>query len=267
MNKKIVFSICFLFFQTFIFSQTKSINGFVKDFIGIIKNANIVNLTTSKGTFSLEDGTFQIKASKGDSLQISSVQHKTKTIVISEKNISNKSVEITLKINVNILDEIEIRQNNLSGFLGYDTNNAPKKIKDSLLEEKMKNVSDITEGYLKPKVFKTEASKSKKTTDPTQSRSGDASVSINLPIKSLKKVRDKKAHLAYLSSFPKILLTDFGDDFFFVQLEIPKNKYYHFLEYCNPLGIENLYKEGKRLEVLKILEKEHVGYLKIINQE
>jgi hypothetical protein len=248
-------------------SKQKKLNGFVKDFLGVIKDANVLNLSTGKGAFSLDDGTFQIKASEGDSLQISSVRHFTKTIVVSKENINNKSIEITLRIKVIVLDEINLNPNNLSGFLGYDANHVPTKVRDSLLKESMKYLTDATKDYIKPKVIKTEASTPKKGVDPTQNRLGDASLSINLPSPSLKKERDRKAHLEYLNKFPEILLTDFGDDFFFVQLEIPKDRYYHFLEYCNPLGIENLYKEGKKLEVLKILEKEHVGYLKIIAKE
>jgi hypothetical protein len=44
-------------------------------------------------------------------------------------------------------------------------------------------------------------------------------------------------------------------------------KYFHFLEYCNPLGIENLHKEGKNLELIKILRTESISYLKIIKKE
>lgn len=269
MTKKLCLFFYLLITSVTIFSQTKpkKIEGLVKDFLGVVKDANVLNLSTSKGAFSLDDGTFQIKASEGDSLQISSVKHFTKVIVISKENIKNKSIEVTLRIKVIVLDEIDLSKNNLSGFLGYDANNAPTKVRDSLLKESMKYLTDVTEDYLKPKVIKTEASKPKKGVDPTQSRLGDASLNINLPSRSLKKDRQRKAHLEYLSKFPEILLTDFGDDFFFVQLQIPKDRYYHFLEYCNPLGIETLYKEGKRLEVLKILEKEHVGYLKIIKKE
>jgi hypothetical protein len=269
MNKNLLFYLFLFFYSLTTFSQTKNktLDGFVKDFLGIVKDANIVNLNTSKGTFSFDDGTFQIKVSEGDSLQISSVKHFTKTIVISKENINNKSIEITLRIKVIVLDEIDLSKNNLSGFLGYDANNVPTKVRDSLLKENSKYLTDVTKDYIKPKLIKTEASKGKKNTDPTQSRFGDTSLNINLPISSLKKQRDKKAYLAYLREFPKILLTDFGDDFFFIQLEIPKENYYHFLEYCNPLGIEDLYRKGKRLEVLKILEKEHVGYLKIIKNK
>jgi hypothetical protein len=58
-----------------------------------------------------------------------------------------------------------------------------------------------------------------------------------------------------------------GEDFFFIQLKIPKERYYHFLEYCNPLGIEKKYKNGEILEVIEILKNESSNYLKIINKK
>lgn len=58
-----------------------------------------------------------------------------------------------------------------------------------------------------------------------------------------------------------MILKEFGEKYFFSILKIPKEKYYHFLETCNPLGIEELYKEGKKLEVIEILNKEAKEYL------
>ena len=73
--------------------------------------------------------------------------------------------------------------------------------------------------------------------------------------------------LKFKESFPTKIFLDLGAKFFLVDLKIPPEKYYHFLEYCNPLGIENLYRQGKKLEVIKILRKESVTYLDIINEE
>ena len=56
---------------------------------------------------------------------------------------------------------------------------------------------------------------------------------------------------------PAKLLSELGEDFFFKDLEIPIEKYAHFITYCSYLGIEELYKERKLLEVIKILREEH----------
>jgi hypothetical protein len=54
---------------------------------------------------------------------------------------------------------------------------------------------------------------------------------------------------------------------FFDKLQIPVENYFHFLEYCNPLGIGKLHTENKLLELIKIFEKESISYLKIIKKE
>ena len=73
--------------------------------------------------------------------------------------------------------------------------------------------------------------------------------------------------LARKKEFPYKVLSELGEQFFFKKLKIPVDRYFHFLEYCNPLGIENLHKEGKLLELIKIFEKESIPYLKIIKKE
>ena len=51
--------------------------GKLKDSSSVVKNANIINLKTNKGTFSNDFGDYKIVVSEGDTLQFSSVQHKT----------------------------------------------------------------------------------------------------------------------------------------------------------------------------------------------
>lgn len=269
MNKKIIFSFTFLLFQIVLFSQNKPrlLKGFLKDSLGVVVNANIQNLKTMQGTFSSEVGIFEIVASEGDSIQISSIQHIKKTVIVSQSNYNDQEIEVTLKINVNILDEIELKQNNLIGILGADIRFVPIKKRDSILKENMDYIKNADKGILKPDLIETKVKPPEKNTDPTKNRFGDVGVGINMANPALKKEREKKALLGYKRALPKILLNDLGEDFFFVQLKIPKDRYYHFLEYCNPLGIEKMYRNNKKLEVIKILKKEHIGYLKIINQE
>ena len=79
------------------------------------------------------------------------------------------------------------------------------------------------------------------------------------------KKRRLREEIKYKENFPEMLISEFGEKFFFVDLKIPKEKYHHFLAYCNPLAIENLYKKGNILEVIKIIRQESESYLKVIN--
>ena len=52
-------------------------------------------------------------------------------------------------------------------------------------------------------------------------------------------------------------------NFFENNLGIPPEKYYNFLEYCNPLGIEDLYRQNRKMEMILILKRESITYLEI----
>ena len=103
-------------------------------------------------------------------------------------------------------------------------------------------------------------------TDPTRKFAPVTLVSASMPDKSLIKKRAQRKRLNFKESFPYLLKKLFGEEFFFVKLKIPKEKYFHFLSYCNPLGIEQLYKEGRRLELLKVLLKESKSYLLLLEK-
>ena len=79
--------------------------------------------------------------------------------------------------------------------------------------------------------------------------------------KGLRAIRKDKLDRA---AFPYKILSELGEKFFFEKLKIPIENYFHFLEYCNPLGIEDLHNQGRFLEVIKILQTESISYLKII---
>jgi hypothetical protein len=274
MNKYLAFFIFFLCFQQVIFSQNKQhlIKGLIRDSINIVKNANVLNLHTKEGSFSSDEGTFEILASLGDSIQISSVPHKTKTVVVSIQDINKQSLKIYLKVKTIVLDEIEIKQNNLTGSLTSDLKKAPTKIRDSILAKNIKYIVNAKSGSL---TFDDvdRATPPPNDVDPISNLAGSAigpgsggGGGGGLADKFILKERAKKAHLAYIRAFPKKILSDLGEDFFFSKLKIPKQRYFHFLEYCNPLGIEKKYKNGQVLEVIKILKDESKSYLKIINK-
>ena len=88
MIKKIL--VLFVFFisllSTFSQEKNKIITGKILDSLGIVKNANVINLKTNQGTFSNDNGIFRIFVSEGDTLSLSSIQHISKKVIIT-KNI------------------------------------------------------------------------------------------------------------------------------------------------------------------------------------
>ena len=268
MIKKLLF-ILFLFNLSFAFSQDRKtlISGIIKDSLSIVKNANIININTNQGTFSSDNGVFRIFVSENDSLQISSIQHVTKKIVITKSIIQNKSIKITLKSNTYVLDEFDLKRHNLMGRLGVDLKDVPTNKKDSILRDvmdfsnidmKIVEADDFIDKRVRPPM---------NNTDPTVGAGLGAGASAIIPFKYSKRLWAKRRELARKKAFPYKILSELGEKFFFEELKIPVEKYFHFLEYCNPLDIEDLHKENKILEVIKIFQKESASYLKIIKKE
>jgi hypothetical protein len=88
-----------------------------------------------------------------------------------------------------------------------------------------------------------------------------------IPFKYSEKLWALRKKLEQKKQFPYKILSELGDKFFFDELKIPIDNYFHFLEYCNPLGIEELHKKGRNLEIIKILKTESKTYLKLIKKE
>ncbi|MEO9571599.1 MAG: carboxypeptidase-like regulatory domain-containing protein [Polaribacter sp.] len=265
MAKKLL-QLFLLLFISISLSQEKGtlITGQIVDSLGIVKNANIINLKTNQGTFSSDNGNFQIYVSIGDSLQISSIQHITRKITVSKNRIKNKSLKIKLEQNTYVLEEFELKKNHLSGILGVDVNTVPTNKKDSLLRNVMdfSNVDFTQKDYRIDEKNRLEAGVVK-----TVSNSYEGlKIGFGTLFRS-KKSKKNKALLKKLIEqevIPEKILTELGEDYFFKTLKIPVENYSHFIEYCNPYILEKLYKENKILELITILKKESTGYLKII---
>ena len=268
MNKKLLFSIFLFSITIHLFSQEKKqlIRGKIQDSIGIVKNANVINLKTKQGTFSSDEGFYRIFVSKGDTLSFSSVQHLPKRIVVTEKILEQNGTDILLKSNIYELDEFDLKRHNLMGRLGIDTKDVPRDVQDSLL----RNVMDFSNVNFKEKDFTIdEIEKVRPPIVNTMAGSipmAGAGASANIPFKGSEKLWALRKELAQKKAFPYKILSELGEKFFFDELKIPVDRYFHFLEYCNPLEIENLHKEGRQLEVIKILRAESEPYLKLIKE-
>jgi hypothetical protein len=259
-----LFFVCVL--TSFAQEKNKIISGQVSDSLGVVKNANIINLQTRQGTFSNDDGLFRIFVSEGDSLKVSSIQHIPKNILITKKIILNKNITVLLKSNIYSLDEFELKRHDLSGRLGIDTKAVPNDKKDSLLNK----VMDFSNINFKEKDLSIDENIKAKppmnNTDPTSRFAGVGAKAV-IPFKYSERLWALRKELDFKKKFPYKILSELGEKFFFDDLKIPIERYFHFLEYCNPLGIENLYKKGKVLEVIKILRTESISYQEIIKND
>lgn len=269
MSKKLPLFLLLLTLTTCFFSQEKRklITGQVSDSLGIIKNANIINFKTKQGTFSSKEGFFRIFVSKGDSLSVSSVQHTPKVLIISENILNKRNLIVVLKAATYTLKEFELKRHNLMGRLGIDSKSVPRNKQDSIL----RNVMNFSNIDFSQKDFEIDAiDKAKPPIVNTMAGAIPmigAGAAASIPFKGSEKLWALRKNLAQKKAFPYKILSELGEKFFFDELKIPIDKYFHFLEYCNPLAIERLHKEGKLLEVIKILRTESISYHKITKKE
>ncbi|TXD52922.1 MULTISPECIES: hypothetical protein [unclassified Polaribacter] len=267
--KKVLFAIFIISLSNALLSQEKRklITGKVLDSTGIIKNANIINFKTKQGTFSSEQGLFRIFVSKGDSLSVSSVQHTPKIIVITERILNQKKLTILLKSATYTLSEFELKRHNLMGRLDIDSKDVPRDVQDSLL----RNIMDFSNVDFSQKDYKIDAIELARppivNTMSGAMGMSSGGASTGSTSKDSERLWALRKDLAQKKAFPYKILSELGEKFFFDELKIPLDRYFHFLEYCNSLNIETLHKEGKFLNVIKILRDESVPYLEIIKKE
>lgn len=266
MSKKILFFLFTFHFATSYAQNNKVlITGKVSDSLSVVANAHIINLKNKLGTFSSDKGTFRIYVTLGDTLSITSIQHTSQKITVNEQIFTDKKILIQLKSNTYILDEFDLRRNELLGRLGIDIKDVPVDKRDSILKANL----DFSKIDIKNGTYKIDAIDQMKppivnTMQGAMPMVGGLGASI--PFKDSEKLWALRKELALKKQFPYDIMSELGEKFFFVDLKIPVDNYFHFLEYCNPLGIEKLYLQNKTLAIIKIFKEESVGYLKIIKK-
>jgi hypothetical protein len=266
MNQKLLVFILLFFMHHIAIAQSKSIliNGEIKNtYLNPIVNTHIINLSTGVGTVSNKNGAFNIPVKKGDWLQISNIQFISKKIKIKKGNLTERILLIYLMPVRNILDEAILKKK-MKGILSLDRKD---KEKDTLpkIDQEYYNFSNMD--FSNVKVDKNKPKSAQYLTDPIAKTAGLPPVSIGIPDGALEAKKARRRDINFKEKLPKKLLQLFGEPFFFDNLKIPKDNYYHFLQYCNPLGIERLFKNKKHLEILKILLKESKSYLLLLEND
>ena len=164
------------------------------------------------------------------------------------------------------LDEFDLKRHDLDGYLSLDRKKTPVDLKGKALKNTMdfsgvdmrvRYDGDFIDQNVRPPVA---------VVDPTAMFVGAGARAV-IPFKYSQRLWALRRNIAFRESFPGMLLSEFGEEFFENDLKIPENKYHNFLEYCNPLGIENLYKENRKIELINILRKESKTYLKLLETE
>ena len=249
--------------------KRKFLYATIIDNINVIANAHIINTNTNQGTYSNEKGEFRILAKPNDSLKISFIGYKNKIVVVNSKYFGMQINSFLLKRKVIELNEVVIKKHNLLGRLELDIKTTPKNRISEMVNNLVNSIKKMKyNDILNMPIGKDELHlrKIKAPGIPNSFSGAGASVSFGLDRKAQEKRRMRK-EISFKENFPKMLISEFGKKFFFKDLKIPREKYYHFLEYCNTLNIEELYKSNKKFKLIKVLQEESKSYLIIINSK
>lgn len=236
------------------------IHGKVIDSAGIVKDVHVVNLTSKTGTFTNDFGDYKIVVSIGDTLQFTSVSHQTVKRKIIDFNFTNEVLDVFLPIKTVELDEIELKRNDLSGFISLDIKRTPIDRRAEALKRNMDfSKIDIYGGwnndYINTRVKPPIAS-----VDPTRRFAGIGG-SFGGGKSDRKRERIKRLTS---SKFSRDKIYDICGKEFFEKLKIPKKEVLNFIDYCVQVDIVELYDKDLVLELAIVLEEKAPDFLKTL---
>lgn len=259
MTKKILF-IFFLLYSITSFSQDNrnSISGIVEVDSLSVENIHVINKTSNIATLTNQYGEFTIPVKEQDTLLFSSVQFENKQITISKEHISNLKLVVNLKVDITNLNEVIVKQHNLTGNLAIDAINNRDSIYESIESRLQFSSSEIISDFDKTKTYRP-----KNSVDPIGGQSGiDITQLFRLVRLKLKKKKTKKKN----KEEEPITLTirkELGDVFFVQNLKIPLKEIDTFLMYCNAKQLlTKLHQENKQIELIEFLINQSKTYLK-----
>ena len=249
----------FIFFTIDCYSQEDRINlfGIIFSNKTPIADVHIFNISNKQGTITNEFGEFQLKAAVNDTLYVSSLEYEKVYVLVTEKNIDLKQINIELVPLVNQLDEVFLRH--LTGDLNIDLANKPK---DTIPKVGyVYNKIDLNKTLPSDSYSKDKRPSAQAITDPI----GPVGGGVGLPDKRYEKEQQLKREIARKSKFPEKITREFGITYFTEDLNIPEEKINNFIAYCQYRKIYEKYYNNHVLEVIQILKEESINYNAIKN--
>lgn len=271
MHKKLHFHFLLFLLTNLSFSQTK-ITGKVMDSLGIIKNAHIININSKQGTFSNLKGEFEIPVSLGDEIEITSIQHKRQKLIIANIILKKKFLNVKMKFKTYVLDEIILKNHNLTGSLALDIKKTPRDTIQEMVDKIVNDIKNID--FSLPVIEKIDHIDSKVRpplviVDPIDKVQGlifGTKISLQRNKKE-KKIWSLEQEFNFKKNFPKKILSELGKDFFYKNLKIPEELFHNFIDYCYAKDIILLYKKNKILQLITVFKKESKSYISIIKKK
>ena len=228
-------------------------------------SVHIINSTQSTGTVNSGSGAFQILVKENDELLFSSIQYKNVTIQITSEIIGRGTLDITLEEDINVLDDVNISNINLSGNIRTDIQNM--KVLDNLpLNYGLSDIEDM--------IFEADINDSQNAPKDIAFESNEIlQPGLNLMaipgvIEALFNKKERK-FLAYVSASKastEELRHLFQEDFFVNTLKVEKQYINDFIFYAIDQGLNEVIKQSNKLTVTEFLIKQSRSYNMQLNK-
>lgn len=166
-----IYTIIFLLFSTFVFSQNSIlISGKVSHQDSPVKNVDVINITTKKSTVTNEKGDFSIEVQEDNRLVFISKDFLDKNIVVSKSDVNKVFITIKLEAKPIELDDVTVRaKESVKNLVTYDElaririekENSPLR-NAAVYDGKLINAADFIQiGKMIGKLFKKKNKKDK----------------------------------------------------------------------------------------------------------
>lgn len=241
--------------------------GKIVDSTKALKNVHIVNLTNNKGTFSNDAGLFTIPSKKNDTLQITAIGFKTNQIIVKSYHFIEHQNIIVLKKDVYTLDEIIVKKHNLTGSLSLDIKKPKSTYKEKAVEGLVEQIKKMSFYEISKMGIDFKEAHLKKPTELRLPNDKFEGFGPAIGLGGISKTKSISEKLEEEKQIPDKILSEFGPYFFFTELKIPKDNYYHFITYCSSKNIIELYKKKKKFKIIKLLKQESKTYLETIKEK
>lgn len=232
--------------------------GKVLEFQKPISGVHVYNLNTLKGTTTTEDGNFSVPIKLNDTVIVSHIKYRSLRIIFTQDYIDKEPLVIYMEEMTNYLDTVSIKLHDLTGDLSLDSKkkgnlsnqDSINKLYKTLADQR--SIKDFDRNLEKPILNQTDVTQGTNQTYAQVQKIGFKYKDVQL-----------RKELNLKKKFPEYLITDLGISYFTTKLNIPKEKIYHFITYCEFKNIRELYYSNNIMKVLTIMEQESFDYLKI----
>lgn len=217
-----------------------------------LESIHVFNITTSKGTLTDRNGKFKIAVSIGDTLHITAIQFQAEKITISLEHFVSKKIRVELQQLTNELDEILLKNHNLTGYLNQDVRN----IKTEPV------ISAVSLGIIEKEARILTQSERQLNT----AQSGFLDPLINT-ISGRTKMLKKRVELDRKNVELEKLLEKFPAEYLANELNIEEELVYDFLLYCetDPKFSETVKMDS--IQILHFLKQRAKSYHALKNEE